>query len=75
MGCLRRNLNAKIFGGSCIFAGFKKLENQLGTKNVEVALRLLEHEGIPIVTHDVGGPQGRKLIFNTDSGDAWIKLL
>ena len=75
MGGRRRNLNAKIFGGSCIFAGFKKLENQLGTKNVEVALRLLEHEEIPIVTYDVGGPQGRKLIFNTDSGDAWIKLL
>ena len=75
MGGIRSNLKAKIFGGSCIFAGFKKLEEQLGTKNVEVALRILENERIPIVTHDVGGPQGRKLIFNTDSGDAWIKLL
>ena len=75
LGGLHGNLQAKIFGGACIFAGFKSLDEQLGTRNVEVAVQTLETEGIPIITHDTGGGQGRKLIFNTDSGDAWVKLL
>ena len=75
MGGSRRNLQSKLFGGACIFAGIKRIDEQLGTKNVEVALRMLQQNEIPVITHDVGGPRGRKLIFNTDSGDAWVKLL
>ena len=75
MGAERQNLQAKVFGGACIFSGFRRLEEQLGTKNVEVAVQMLGEAAIPVITHDVGGPKGRKLIFNTDSGDAWIKLL
>jgi len=75
MGAQRHNLQAKLFGGACIFAGFRRIEEQLGTKNVEVAVQMLGEAAIPVVTHDVGGSKGRKLIFNTDSGDAWIKLL
>ena len=75
MGARRNNLQAKVFGGACIFAGFRNLEEQLGSKNVQVAVQMLDEAAIPVITHDVGGPQGRKLIFNTDSGDAWIKLL
>ena len=75
MGAKHANLQAKLFGGACIFAGFRSLEEQLGTKNVQLAIRMLDEAVIPVITHDVGGPQGRKLIFNTDSGDAWVKLL
>ena len=75
MGAQRQNLQAKLFGGACIFAGFRKIEDQLGTKNVEIAVQMLAEAAIPVITHDVGGAKGRKLIFNTDCGDAWIKLL
>ena len=75
MGAQRHNFQAKLFGGACIFAGFRSLDEQLGTKNVQVAIRMLDEAAIPVITHDVGGPKGRKLIFNTDSGDAWVKLL
>ena len=50
-------------------------QHHLGTKNVEVARHLLESESIPLVGHDVGGQRGRKLIFQTDDGAAWIKPL
>ena len=75
MGAHRNDLQAKLFGGACIFAGFRSLDEQLGTKNVQLAVRMLDEAAIPVITHDVGGPKGRKLIFNTDSGDAWVKLL
>ena len=75
LGGQRHNLKAKLFGGACIFAGFRSLDEQLGTKNVQLAVRMLDEAAIPVITHDVGGPKGRKLIFNTDSGDAWVKLL
>jgi len=75
LGSPRHNLRSKLFGGACIFPGFKSVDEQLGSRNVEVAFRMLEQDGIPVITHDVGGPQGRKLVFNTDSGDAWVKLL
>src|SRR6185503_16712883 len=41
MGAHRNNLQAKLFGGACIFAGFRSLAEQLGTKNVQVAIRML----------------------------------
>ena len=75
LGSTRHNLRSKLFGGACIFPGFKSIDEMLGTKNVEVAVRMLEKDGIPVITLDVGGQQGRKLVFNTDSGDAWVKLL
>ena len=75
LGASRRDLQSKVFGGACIFAGFKSIDEQLGTKNVDIALSMLEQADIPVITHDIGGPRGRKLIFNTDSGDAWVKLL
>jgi chemotaxis protein CheD len=74
-GCQRANLKARVFGGASIFAGFKSIDQQLGTKNCEIAFRVLQENGIPIVDRDIGGSKGRKLIFYTDTGDARIKLL
>ena len=44
-------------------------------KNVDVARQLLETESIPVVGHDIGGQRGRKLVFHTDDGAAWVKAL
>jgi chemotaxis protein CheD len=68
-------LQAKLFGGACVLEAFRNREKHLGMKNVEVAQSLLEEEGIPVVAHDVGGQKGRKLIYHTDSGTAWVKQL
>ncbi len=75
LGSDKRRLKAKLFGGACVIAAFRARENHLGMKNVQAAQQLLEQEGIPLVGHDVGGGRGRKLIFHTDDGAAWVKQL
>jgi len=75
LGSQKPRLQAKLFGGACVIEAFRNRENHLGTKNVQAAEELLEKEGIPLVGHDVGGCRGRKLIFHTDNGTAWVKQL
>jgi chemotaxis protein CheD len=40
----------------------------LGTRNVEMARRLLARRAIGILSEDVGGTMGRKVIFDTQTG-------
>jgi chemotaxis protein CheD len=68
-------LQAKLFGGANVVEAFRDRENHLGTQNVRIARQLLEAEAIPVVSEDVGGHKGRKLIFCTDDGSAWVKEL
>jgi chemotaxis protein CheD len=75
LGCRGRNLRAKIFGGACVLKAFEVRENHLGQRNVAVAEECLRTAGIPLIDRDVGGKRGRKLIFQTDDGAAWVKRL
>jgi len=75
LGGKRENLQAKLFGGACVIEAFRDRENHLGMKNVQVARRLLEKGGIPVIAEDVGGRQGRKLIFHVNDGTAWVRRL
>jgi chemotaxis protein CheD len=75
LGSRKRDLVAKVFGGASVWAAPKGAGPTLGEKNVEVARRRLDHEGIPIVAQDVGGTGGRKLVFLTDEGHVWLKKL
>lgn len=74
-GGRRQQLQAKLFGGACVLRAFRNGGWHLGSQNVEVArIALLEH-GIPIVAEDVEGVRGRKLIFQTHDGAAWVRSL
>jgi chemotaxis protein CheD len=64
-------LEARIFGGSCMFAPMQTA-GHLGQKNEQLAREALAAQGIPIVEADTGGARGRKLIFHTDEGKAWL---
>jgi chemotaxis protein CheD len=75
LGADPKRLEAKLFGGANVIAAFRDRENHLGTQNVRIARVVLESVGVPIVNEDVGGQRGRKLIFQTDDGAAWIKEL
>ncbi|WP_224242702.1 GAF domain-containing protein [Hyalangium gracile] len=76
LGSQRQHLRAKVFGGAHMAGppppGAKP---GLGQRNAEVARRLLEGLGIPILAEDLGGSAGRKLRFRTDDGTALIKML
>ncbi len=73
-GSLRANLRAKVFGGACILRTGKSFGGNLGEKNINVAHRMLDRAGIPIIAESVGGDAGRKLIFHTDDGVALVRL-
>lgn len=74
LGCQKRNLTARIFGGASQFEGSRD-RISIGQQNVQVATRFLEDEGIPILVQEVGGSRGRKLVFHTDTGDVFVKTL
>ena len=65
-------LIAKVFGGASMW---EKTEGLLaiGQRNIEFALETLETHRIPIVGKDVGGYQGRKVIFNTGDGSVLMR--
>jgi len=75
IGAEQDQLQAKLFGGACVLEAFRNRDNHLGTQNVEVAREILAALDVPIIGEDVEGRNGRKLIFHTDTGSAWIKRL
>lgn len=75
LGGARARLKAKLFGGASVIDAFQSPRGSLGMQNVELARRLLADAGIPIVAQDVGGTQGRKLVFQTNDGAAWVRKI
>jgi chemotaxis protein CheD len=73
-GSPRERLHAKLFGGACVLEAMRSSDH-LGRKNVELARRVLEDARIPLVAEDTLGNLGRKLVFHTHDGSAWVKLL
>ncbi len=74
LGCDRRNLTARIFGGASQFEASRDRVS-IGGQNVAVATRFLEDAGVPIVEREVGGSRGRKIVFTVASGNVWVKTL
>ena len=67
-GAKKENLVAHIVGGSSNTA----LGSDIGIKNALMAKKILKKQSIYISTWDVGGELGRKMIFNTSSGEILI---
>ncbi|WP_020531287.1 chemotaxis protein CheD [Flexithrix dorotheae] len=71
LGAKRNKMTAKIFGG---------LENpdsvyDVGKRNIEAADTLLKRLQIKIITSQVAGKQSRKIVFDTHSGDVYMKYI
>jgi chemotaxis protein CheD len=75
VGARRAELEAKVFGGACVLAAFHRRPARLGDQNVDHAVRFLEERSIRISARDTGGQRGRKLVFHTEDGEAWVKEL
>lgn len=73
-GSQKISLKAKIFGGGEVIdtqvSSFK-----IGERNIAIAKEILEEERIPIVASSVGGKLGRKIIFNTITGEVQQKYI
>ncbi len=72
LGADPRRLVAKVFGGAAMWGPAPGLL-QVGERNTELAQRLLAEMGIPIGGVDLGGMVGRKIIFNTGSGEVLLR--
>jgi len=71
-GAERSAMRAKVFGGGAMITGATPGPTRIGQQNSRLALELLELAGIPIVSSDLGGERGRKIVFHTDSGDVTL---
>ena len=68
VGCARRNIIAKVFGGASP-NNFSNSSSQLiGEKNVNVAIDMLQEYNIEVVARDIGGIRGRKIAMNSSTG-------
>ncbi|SKA96577.1 chemotaxis protein CheD [Paucidesulfovibrio gracilis DSM 16080] len=77
LGARNSTLQVKIMGGAAgLSSSLDRGSNfRIGERNVNMARRILASEGIRISKMDVGGDKGRKVLFLTHTGEAWIKRL
>jgi chemotaxis protein CheD len=75
LGARRARLRAKVFGGACVLEAFRAGSHHLGSRNVEVAREALRAAEIPVFVEDVGGDHGRKLVFDVQTGSAWVRAI
>jgi chemotaxis protein CheD len=74
LGAVRARLRAKVFGGASVLEALRS-SSALATRNVEAARERLAHERVPIVAEDVGGQLGRKVVFEVQTGSAWVRAI
>ena len=74
MGCQRNSVVAKIFGGAEVLP-IKSAQFNIGLRNIELALDMLQSNHINIVAKSVGGKEGRKIQFNTYDGSVKMKFV
>lgn len=74
-GLVVNELEVKLFGGADMMMGALADHQRVGGLNVQKAKMMLASMGMTIKSSDVGGAVGRKLIFDTRTGDVWIKRL
>ncbi|MCI0570298.1 MAG: chemotaxis protein CheD [Myxococcaceae bacterium] len=67
-------LEAKVFGGAHLGAG-EGGPHRVGERNVAAALETLRAASVRLTAADVGGGRGRRLVFLTDQGRAWVRHL
>jgi chemotaxis protein CheD len=74
-GSPRKDLTAKIVGGSNMFSSIVQVALPIGLRNVAAARAKLGELGIPIVGEAVGGVQGRTIVFSLEDGQIEIRQL
>ncbi len=73
MGARRETMQAKVFGGGQVMAGFTTMN--VGERNTKFVLDYLATERIPVISQDVLDIHPRKVCFFPTSGKALVKRL
>ncbi|MDM8515382.1 chemotaxis protein CheD [Desulfobacterales bacterium HSG16] len=74
LGGKKKRFVAKVFGGAHLLPSVT-IQNGVGQKIVEFVIEFLKMESIRIVGKDVGGYQGRKIFYHTDTGEVLLKKI
>ena len=71
LGCKPQNMIAKIFGG----ANQMSAVMNIGERNIEIAKEQMKSFGINIINYNLGGTVGRKIRFDSGSGEVLMRFL
>ena len=74
LGGNKNHFKAKVFGGGHVL-NYKKSNESVPDKNIKFVRTFLNLEKIKIVSEDLGGYQGRKILFFTDAYKVLLKRL
>ncbi len=70
----RDKIKVKLFGGSEQINETGR-NASVGKQNILMAINILFEEGLTIISSDVGGNEGRKLLISTQTGDVYLYRL
>ncbi|MES1225902.1 MAG: chemotaxis protein CheD [Bacteroidota bacterium] len=74
IGSQKKDLIAKVFGGACQYNQQNSIIS-VGDRNIQIMKTMLEKLRIHIVSESLGGTQGRKITFDTTTGQVMMKYL
>lgn len=75
LGCRKKDLVAKTFGGGKIIETNKSYHLQIGSQNIIIADEMLKSAKIPVIIQNTGGTHGRKIQFYTNTGVVLHKFI
>jgi chemotaxis protein CheD len=74
LGCAKKNLIAKVFGGADVLENLSD-HFQIGVNNIAIAMDMLDQNKIPITAKSTGGKLGRKITFNSLTGEVLMRYI
>lgn len=75
MGATRTEVEVKLFGGADVLPGGSAKQPTVGKLNCEAAMEVLRKEGVVVSGASLGDRFGRKIRFNTQTGDVLMMRL
>jgi len=74
LGSDKNNIIAKVFGGGEVIQSNNN-QFSIGERNIEVANTILKEQKIRIYSSSTGGKLGRKIIYNTETGEVMHRFI
>src|SRR5574344_514284 len=74
-GSMKKDLTAKVFGGSNVLNFPPAAGPQVGDLNIKFAFDYLQQENIPVTTSDTGGIEPRKIFYEPETAKIWLKRI
>ena len=76
-GSRNDEIQIKLFGGADVLPIFTERSDKptVGALNAKAALEVIASEGLQVQAYDLKGNRGRRIFFNTGSGEVFVRKL